>query len=184
MNKRQLISTAAALLLSATAWANPFTLVSPSISDGGTLSNAQVYNGFGCSGDNVSPALQWRGAPEGTKSYALTVYDPDAPSGSGWWHWQVINIPAAVSSLPANAGSTDGALLPQGARQGPSDFGVKAFGGACPPKGDAAHRYVFSLYALGTETLTLPANASAALIGFMIHANTLDTASFTATYGR
>lgn len=184
MKKRQPMSAAVALLLSATAWANPFTLGSPTISDGGTLGAAQIFNGFGCSGQNISPALKWSGAPEGTKSYALTVYDPDAPTGSGWWHWQVINIPARVSSLPVNAGSADGKRLPQGARQGPSDFGVKAFGGACPPEGDQAHRYKFSLYALGTETLTPPENASAALIGFMINANALDKASFTATYAR
>ena len=184
MQTRQLLSGAAALLFSATALADSFTLSSPTIGDGDTLSAAQVFNGFGCSGENTSPALQWSGAPEGTKSFALTVYDPDAPTGSGWWHWQVINIPAEVDSLAANAGSADGEMLPEGARQGPSDYGVKAFGGACPPEGDEPHRYQFTLYALGTETLQVPDNASAALIGFMINANTLDEASFTAKYGR
>ncbi|UTF58671.1 YbhB/YbcL family Raf kinase inhibitor-like protein [Gilvimarinus sp. DA14] len=176
----------AALVLASSGYATAesFTLSSPAVTDGGTLTSAQVFNGFGCSGENVSPALNWSGAPEGTKSYALTVYDPDAPTGSGWWHWQVINIPAEVSAIPAGAGTEAGDKMPRGARQGPSDYGVKAFGGACPPEGDEPHRYEFTLYALGTETLQVPENASAALIGFMINANKIGEASFTAMYGR
>ncbi|MCP8899594.1 YbhB/YbcL family Raf kinase inhibitor-like protein [Gilvimarinus xylanilyticus] len=176
----------AALVLASSCYASAdsFTLSSPAVSDGGTLTSAQVFSGFGCSGENVSPALNWSGAPEGTQSYALTVYDPDAPTGSGWWHWQVINIPAEVQSLPTGAGTESGNNLPESAQQGPSDYGVKAFGGACPPEGDEPHRYEFTLYALGTDTLQVPENASAALIGFMINANKIGEASFTAMYGR
>lgn len=161
-----------------------FTLSSPSIPDGSTLSEAQVFNGFGCTGKNTSPALQWSGAPAGTKSFALTVYDPDAPTGSGWWHWVVYNIPATATGLPEGAGNADGKGLPAGAVQGRTDFGSAAFGGACPPPGDKPHRYVFTVFALKTDKIDVPADASAALIGFMVHANTLANASFTAHYGR
>lgn len=184
MFTQKLVAIGAALVVSTAAWADSFTLSSPAVSDGDTLSSAQVFNGFGCSGGNTSPALSWQGAPEGTQSFALTVYDPDAPTGSGWWHWQVINIPAEVTSLPAGAGTEAGDKLPKGAKQGPSDYGVDAFGGACPPEGDAPHRYEFTLYALSTDSLQVPDNASAALIGFMINANKIGEASFTAMYGR
>src|SRR5574343_628045 len=149
-------------LAASAAMAKDFTLSSPQIKPGATLTDAQVFNGFGCSGGNVSPALAWRNAPEGTKSFALTVYDPDAPTGSGWWHWVVYNIPAGVNALPEGAG----------------------YGGACPPVGDKPHRYIFTVHALKTERLEIPDGATAALIGYMINANKLGSASFTAYYGR
>ncbi|MCC6208460.1 MAG: YbhB/YbcL family Raf kinase inhibitor-like protein [Gammaproteobacteria bacterium] len=161
-----------------------FTLSSPTIPEGGTLTMDQVFNGFGCTGNNVSPALEWRGAPEGTKSFAITVYDPDAPTGSGWWHWVVYDIPAAVTALPAGAGGADVAMLPSGAVQGRTDFGAAGFGGACPPPGDKPHRYIFTVHALKVEKLDVPADATAALVGYMLNANLLGKASFTATYGR
>ncbi|MCK6423247.1 MAG: YbhB/YbcL family Raf kinase inhibitor-like protein [Aquabacterium sp.] len=148
------------------------------------LTEAQVFKGFGCEGRNLSPALKWSGAPQGTKSFALTVYDPDAPTGSGWWHWVVYNLPADVSELPEGAGAPDGKGLPAGTAQGRTDFGAPGFGGACPPKGDKPHRYIFTLYALKTDKLELPADATAALVGFMIHANQLGKTSFQARYGR
>jgi Raf kinase inhibitor-like YbhB/YbcL family protein len=160
-----------------------FTLSSPTIKAGSTLTKAQVYNGFGCSGDNVSPELKWSGAPAGTKSFAVTVYDPDAPTGSGWWHWVVINLPADSTGLVEGAGSAVG-KLPGGAMQGRTDFGSAGFGGACPPQGDKPHRYIFTVYALKTDKLDVPADATAALVGFMINANKLGSASFTAKYGR
>ena len=144
--------------------------------------NDQVFNGFGCSGKNVSPPLQWSGAPVGTKSFALTVYDPDAPTGSGWWHWIVYNVPASVTELPLGAG--DGGRLPAGAVQARTDFGTAGYGGPCPPPGDRPHHYVFTVYALKTEKLDVPANASAALVAFSINANKLASASITASYGR
>jgi Raf kinase inhibitor-like YbhB/YbcL family protein len=160
-----------------------FRLQSATVAPDGMLSNDQVYSGFGCSGKNISPALSWKGAPRATKSFAVTVYDPDAPTGSGWWHWVVYNIPADVTELPAGAGNAGG-KLPTGAAQGHTDFGTSGFGGACPPAGDKPHRYIFTVYALKTEKISVPDEASAAMVGFMIHANSLAKASLTARYGR
>lgn len=181
--QRSLIGAALADAMSL-AQAAGFTLSSPDIKPGAMLSNTYVFNAFGCSGENKSPALKWSGAPKDTKSYALTVYDPDAPTGSGWWHWVVYNIPADATELPAGAGTADSTSLPKGAAQGRTDFGSKAFGGACPPQGDKPHRYIFTVYALKTDKLDAPADASAALIGFMIHANQLGKATLAAKYGR
>jgi Raf kinase inhibitor-like YbhB/YbcL family protein len=156
-------------------------LTSPDMVDGGTLPADHVFNGFGCTGPNLSPALEWSGAPEGTGSFILTLYDPDAPTGSGWWHWTVVNIPAKVGSLPEGA-SPDG--LPPGSAEGRTDFGMPGFGGACPPKGAPPHRYVFTLFAMPEETLPLDANSSGALVGFYANATALEKASLTVTYGR
>lgn len=178
---------AAALLAGAAfgAHAAGFTLRSPTIKPGSTLTDAQVFKGFGCEGKNVSPALTWSGAPSGTKSYAITVYDPDAPTGSGWWHWVVYNIPAATTELAEGAGAAGGkGALPAGAVQGRTDFGSAGFGGACPPPGDKPHRYVFTVHALKADKIDVPADASAALVGFMVNANRLAKASFEAKYGR
>jgi Raf kinase inhibitor-like YbhB/YbcL family protein len=161
-----------------------FTLNSPAIKPNSMLTDAQVFNGFGCTGKNISPALSWRGTPAGTRSFAVTVYDPDAPTGSGWWHWVVYNIPASATGLPEGAGSADGKGLPAGTTQGRTDFGSAAFGGACPPPGDKPHRYVFTVYALKAEKLEIPADGSAAMVGFNIMANKLAEAKFTALYGR
>ena len=174
---------ALAFAIDATAADGVFRLQSPAIGADSTLSNDQVYSGFGCSGKNISPALSWKGAPHATKSFALTVYDPDAPTGSGWWHWVLYNIPADVSELPTGAGSAGG-KLPEGAAQGHTDFGTSGFGGACPPAGDKPHRYIFTVYALKVDKISVPDEASAAMVGFMIHANTLAKASLTTHYGR
>ncbi|HEY0707741.1 MAG TPA: YbhB/YbcL family Raf kinase inhibitor-like protein, partial [Polyangia bacterium] len=133
--------------------------------------------------ENISPHVAWSAPPEGTKSFVLTVYDPDAPTGSGWWHWVVYDIPADVTELPAGAGSGK-VDLPKGASQGRTDFGSKGFGGACPPPGDKPHRYIFTVHALKVEKLEVPPDASAAMIGFMTNANSLGKASFTAKYSR
>ncbi|MGR4870561.1 YbhB/YbcL family Raf kinase inhibitor-like protein [Variovorax sp. LARHSF232] len=161
-----------------------FKLESPSIKPGATLTDAQVFNGFGCSGKNISPALKWSGAPKDTKSFALTVYDPDAPTGSGWWHWVVYNIPASAIELPEGAGTAEGKGLPAGSQQGRTDFGTPGFGGACPPPGDKPHRYIFTVYALKADKLDIPPGGTAALVGYMINANKLASATFTAKYGR
>ena len=171
-------------LASTLVHANNFVLSSPTIKPNTTLTEDQVFNGFGCSGKNQSPALKWTAGPKGTKSYAITVYDPDAPTGSGWWHWVVYNITANVTELAAGAGDSTGQGLPSGAIQGRTDYGSHAFGGACPPQGDKPHRYIFTVYALKIEKIDVPADASAALIGFMINANSLGKASFTAKYNR
>lgn len=161
-----------------------FTLSSPDIPTGGTIAPAFESDMFGCGGSNQSPVLQWSGAPAGTQSFAVTVYDPDAPTGSGWWHWMVVDLPASVTALPANAGEKGGARLPAGARQMRNDYGLWAWGGMCPPPGDKPHRYIFTVHALSVAKLDMPDDATTAIGGFMIHAHTLATASFTATYGR
>lgn len=148
------------------------------------LAAAQVFEGFGCHGGNRSPQLAWSGAPAGTRSFVVTAYDPDAPTGSGWWHWVVYDLPAAATALPAGAGDASGTRLPDGALQGRNDFGSHAYGGACPPAGDAPHRYVFTVYALRTPKLDVPADASPAMIGFVVHGAMLDKASLTVRYGR
>ena len=176
----------AAALFGAASLANAagFSLTSPDVKANAMMDKKFEFNGFGCSGENKSPALKWSGAPKDTKSFAVTMYDPDAPTGSGWWHWSVINIPAGVSELPANAGAAGGANLPKGASNVKSDFGSAAWGGTCPPEGDKPHRYIFTVFALKTDKLDIPADATAALAGFMVNANMIGKASFTAKYGR
>jgi Raf kinase inhibitor-like YbhB/YbcL family protein len=179
---RAAFSAIAALLgLGAAAQTPAFELTSPGLENGDMLKTENVFNGFGCTGGNVSPALAWKDAPEGTKSFVLTLYDPDAPTGSGWWHWVVYDIPAATTGLPQGAGS--GAGLPEGAVQGHTDFGSTGYGGPCPPPG-APHRYIFTLTALKVPALDVPENATAALIGFMTHANAIASAKLTLMYGR
>jgi hypothetical protein len=161
-----------------------FHLMSADIGQGRTIRNAQVFNGFGCSGQNISPALMWHNAPAGTKSFALMVHDPDAPTGSGWWHWVVYNIPAHVDSLAQGAGTADGKAMPAGSSQGVTDFGTRGYGGPCPPPGSKPHRYYFRLHALKVERIEVPENASAALVGFNVNANTIAVAEIMARYSR
>jgi Raf kinase inhibitor-like YbhB/YbcL family protein len=160
-----------------------FTLSSTDFADGGTIAAPQVFNGWGFHGGNVSPALSWSGAPAGTKSFALMVHDPDAPTGSGWWHWVVYNIPADTSSLPAGAADPQKKLMPAGAVQGRTDFGILGYGGPAPPPGPP-HHYHFRLFALKVAKLELPADATAALIGFNVRAQALGEALLTGLYGR
>jgi hypothetical protein len=164
------------------ALAADFTLASPDIAEGQELDMRHVLNGFGCTGKNVSPALVWKNAPEGTKSYAVTVYDPDAPTGSGWWHWVVFNIPSDIEKLATGAGN-DPRLLPEGAIQGRTDFGGPGYGGACPPQGHGNHRYIFNVYALDVPALDIPAESSGAMVGFFLNTHALDKASITASFG-
>ncbi|GAC1454537.1 MAG: YbhB/YbcL family Raf kinase inhibitor-like protein [Steroidobacteraceae bacterium] len=163
--------------------AHAFTLTSADIANGGRIAAAQVFNGFGCTGGNISPALSWRGAPAGTRSFALLMHDPDAPTGSGWWHWIVYNIPATTASLPAGAGDPHQRLLPAGALQGRTDFGAPGYGGPCPPPGKP-HHYHLRLYALKVARLDLPADATAAFIGFNVRAQALGETELMGVYGR
>lgn len=143
----------------------------------GRLPAAQFANTFGCQGGNLSPQVKWSGAPAGTKSFVVTLYDPDAPTGSGWWHWVIANIPANVDELPAGAGSVGGSL-PAGALTIANDASQPAYLGACPPLGQD-HRYIITVHALKVDRLELPPNATPALVGFMSWANGLGKASLT-----
>lgn len=175
----------ACLLLAGTAFAaEPFQMTSPDVRHGAALGKAQEYAGFGCQGGNTSPQLHWSGAPSGTKSFALTAYDPDAPTGSGWWHWVVFNIPADANAMPRNAGDPASGLAPAQSVQSRTDYGIPGFGGACPPVGDKPHRYQFRLYALDIERLELAPDSSAALVGFMLNQHKLAVAEIEATYQR
>ena len=167
MTMSQRLLLLSCLSISAVSNAQGFTLSSPTIKPNSTLTDAQVFSGFGCTGKNISPALTWKNAPKTAKSYAITVYDPDAPTGSGWWHWLAYNIPTQTTAIEAGAGVEDSKLLPTGTVQGRTDFGNNAFGGACPPVGDRPHRYIFTIHALNTDKIELPTNASAAMIGYM-----------------
>lgn len=166
------------------ALAADFSITSSDIRAGGSISEQHVLNGFGCQGANISPALSWTGAPADTKSFAVTVYDPDAPTGSGWWHWVVFNIPANVTQLPRNAGDPQAKTLPPGSIQSRTDFGKPGYGGPCPPTGDKPHRYQFTVYALKTDKLPLDENAPAAMVGFYLHQNLIKKAVLNARYGR
>ena len=182
---RSSLLLAAGLTLAGMAHAESFTLSSPDIKPKATIADEQVFNGFGCTGNNVSPALKWSGAPKDTKSFALLVHDPDAPTGgAGWWHWVAINLPADASELTKGAGKADGSALPKGALQINTDFGGPGWGGPCPPVGDKPHRYNFTLHALKVDKLDLPAGATASLAGYMINANSIGKATLTGLFGR
>lgn len=156
------------------------TVTTPDFQNGGEIAIKQVFTG--CKGQNVSPALSWSGEPAGTQSFAVTMFDPDAPTGSGWWHWTVWNIPASVHALPEGAGS-GGAGLPAGAVQGLTDFGFSHYGGPCPPPGPA-HHYHVTVYALKVPTLPLDSSASGAKVGFNVHFNALAQGEIVGLFGR
>ncbi len=151
-----------------------FTLSSNDISDGGVLPDAQVQ-----AKGNTSPHLKWSGAPEGTKSYAITCFDPDAPTGSGFWHWTVANIPSDVTELATGASSRG---MPAGAVQGRTDFGETGYGGAAPPPGHGPHRYIFTVFAVDTDRLDVTPDNSGAVFGFNLHFHSLARATITASY--
>jgi len=159
-----------------------FRVTSPDLQSRGRITQTHVFNGMGCAGQNISPTLQWSNPPAGTKSFAVTAYDPDAPTGSGWWHWVMYNIPAGTTGLAAGAGN--GRNAPRGSAQGTTDFGTKGYGGPCPPVGDKPHHYHFTVFALKVDRLDLPGNATAAMVGFNLNANKLATARVTGLYGR
>jgi len=161
-----------------------FTVTSTDVHQGKQIGAANVFNGMGCTGQNMSPDLSWSGAPAATKSFAITMYDPDAPTGSGWWHWVVYNIPATTMSLPSGAGDASKNLLPAGAMQGNTDFGTPGYGGPCPPPGSKPHHYQITVYALNVDKIDVPANATAAYIGFNLRAHMIAKAEMTPVYSR
>jgi len=165
------------------AHAAGFSLAGQTLVNGATLSMEHVYNGGSCHGGNVSPQLVWRGAPAGTQSFAITMFDPDARNGHGWWHWIVVNIPANVHELSAGVGDAGGAL-PQGAVQARNDFGDAHFDGACPPAGDKPHRYQFTVWALNVSAVPVTPESSGAASRAALAAHALAKAGLTATFGR
>ena len=183
MGIKTLLATLLIGVLGATSGANALSLTSPDIKPGAKIADEQVFNSFGCAGKNISPALAWSGAPKNTKSFALSVFDPDAPTGSGFWHWVVFNIPADVSSLDKGAGDPKGAASPKGAVQSRTDFGAPGYGGPCPPTGDKPHRYIFTIFALDVDKIDADENASAAFVGFNLHFHTLAKATLTGVWG-
>lgn len=152
-----------------------FTLKSNSLRGQGV--RKQMFNGMDCTGDNLSPQMEWVDAPEGTKSFAVTLYDPKAPTLGGWYHWVVFDIPAGVRMLEEGAGDPSKRLMPEGAVQGRTDFGNAGYGGPCPPAHDPAHPYHLTVYALDVESLGLDADASAAMVSFNLEQHTLQRAS-------
>ena len=172
------------MLMASSVLASGFSLRSNDIQSDELMSKQHEFNGFGCSGKDLSPHLTWSNAPSGTKSFAITAYDPDAPTGSGWWHWQVVNIPVSVNELAKGAGKESSDKMPAGSVQVKNDYGKASFGGACPPQGHGVHRYRFTVHALSVEKLALPEDPSGALAGYMINANTIQAATIQALYKR
>ncbi|MGR6859544.1 YbhB/YbcL family Raf kinase inhibitor-like protein [uncultured Aliivibrio sp.] len=172
MNKALLV-----LLTLASFSSQAFEVSSKDIHEGQLMNSEFTFSGMGCTGANISPQLSWKDAPEGTKSFAITVFDPDAPTGSGWWHWLALNIPANVSSVDQGSPMKD-------VLQTKNDFGTMSYGGACPPAGDGMHRYQYTVWALPQEKIDLPADISPAVVGFTLNSMALDKAVLTATYVR
>jgi Raf kinase inhibitor-like YbhB/YbcL family protein len=162
-------------------------LTSNSFKEGATLGMDHILSadyGFGCSGGNKSPHLAWSGAPAGTKSFAVHCFDPDAPTGSGFWHGVVVNIPPTVTELALDAGNPKANLLPKGARQTRTDFGPAGYGGPCSPEGHGPHRYQFTLFAVKLDALPVNADTSAAIVGFYLNFNTLERVTLTGKFQR
>jgi Raf kinase inhibitor-like YbhB/YbcL family protein len=159
-----------------------FELTSEDLVDGKSLATAQVSGLMGAGGSDTSPQLSWSGFPAETKSFAVTIYDPDAPTASGFWHWAVADIPATTTSLPSGAGDEDGSGLPSGAVQFKNDAGLKRYVGAAPPSGHGPHRYYVVVHALDVAKLDLPADATPAYLGFNIFMHAIGRATIVGTY--
>jgi len=159
-----------------------FTLKSNTL--GGNATTLEEFNGFGCTGQNTSPQLSWSNAPEGTKSFAITMYDPDAPTGSGWWHWVVFDIPHDVNSIVENAGNIAKGLMPKEAIQSITNYGVPGYGGPCPPENHGIHQYVITVHALKVDKLGLDENTNPAIVGYYIWNNTIAKTSIVSYYER
>ncbi len=161
---------------------NTFTLSSNTL--GGNATKVEEFNGFGCTGENTSPQLSWVNAPEGTKSFAVTMYDPDAPTGSGWWHWLAFDIPNDINEIAKNAGNVESKLMPAGAIQSITDYGAYGYGGPCPPENHGMHQYVITVYALKVDKLGLDENTNPAVVGYYLWNNTIAKSSIVTYYER
>lgn len=182
MQRAMIVSLVLFLVPAALFSQGTFTLSSETL--GGNATPVEEFAGFGCTGENVSPQLSWKNAPEGTKSFAITMYDPDAPTGSGWWHWVVFDLPSSVSSLATGAGNPENNLLPEKAIQSLTNYGVPGYGGPCPPEDHGLHQYIITVYALKVEQLGLDANTNPAIVGYYLWNNTLAKASIVTYYER
>jgi len=186
---RNIIGISAALLLATAGTASaapPLTLTSTAFKNNGNIEQKNAGNIMGCTGENKSPALEWKNPPAGTKSFALMVHDPDAPTGgSGFWHWIVYNIPADATALAEGVGDASGTALPKGAVQGNTDIGKPGYVGPCPPPNSPKHHYNFTLYPLKVDKLDVPPGATAAYVGFNVNANVIGKpAKLTGVYAR
>jgi Raf kinase inhibitor-like YbhB/YbcL family protein len=162
-----------------------FVLSSPDARLAVKVPETYTANLYGCTGENMSPPLQWSGAPAGTKSFVVTLFDPDEHGDpSGWWHWIVYDLPANIDKLPKGAGAEHSSVLPQGSRQGRTDEGKDAYLGPCPSKGERPHRYTFTIYALSVDKLDVPADSSGAMVVSTANDHSLGKAVFIAHYGR
>ena len=159
-----------------------FDLSSDDVSDGAMLAMDQVSGIFGAGGKDVSPHLSWSGFPGETRSFVVTCFDPDAPTGSGFWHWTVYDIPPSVTELPTGAGSQDGSGLPAGAKQLKNDAGLSGYLGSAPPAGHGPHRYMFAVHALSVDSLPITEDMAPAICGFNMFGNTLARAVLTPIY--
>jgi Raf kinase inhibitor-like YbhB/YbcL family protein len=159
-----------------------FTLQSPDL--GKWIKLEQVYDQYGCGGENISPQLYWHNAPKNTQSFAVTMFDPDAPTGKGWWHWLVFNIPNTVNELPKNAGNPEMGLLPETVVQSINDYGQYGYGGPCPPRGDKPHRYFVTVYALDVPFIDLGPDAKPELVEYYLKKHTISKAELISLYGR
>jgi Raf kinase inhibitor-like YbhB/YbcL family protein len=180
-----LLASAAGIAQAKSAPKSKFVLSSPDAKVAAKVPEVYTANVFGCAGGNMSPPLQWSGAPAGTKSFVLTLFDPDEHGDpSGWWHWVVYDLPAATNSLLKGAGAEHSTVLPSGTMQGRTDLGNDAYHGPCPDKGEPSHRYTFTLYALNVEKLEVPADSSGAMVVSTANDHLLGKAVFVAHYGR
>lgn len=182
MKQRNFIIAIAIAFTSSIFAQNTFTLTSNNL--GGEATINEEFNGFGCTGKNQSPQLSWKNAPEETKSFAITMYDPDAPTGSGWWHWVVFDIPKNSTELQSGAGNKESSTIPQGTIQSITDYGAPGYGGPCPPEGHGLHQYIITVYALKTDKLGLNADTNPAVVGYYLWNNTIAKASIVTYYQR
>lgn len=181
INKIKPIAYCALLLGSTSCLASEMQLAVPDLVKDG-FTNKFIYNQFGCQGENISPNISWHNVPKDAKSLVVTMYDPDAPTGSGWWHWTVVNIPVDVTALERSAGNNPD-LLPKGSQVVRNDFGVVSYGGPCPPE-KSDHRYQFTLYALDIDHIDVNEQTTPALIGFMVNSHLISKATVTYNYSR